>query len=66
MTGIKRLMKKAAARHPCRDRPLFGVGSEEVRKTKEAGFWLLMLEGLAGVRMRKEDADRVERRDRVE
>ena len=40
------------------------VESNEVRKKNEARFWLLMLEGLAGVRLRKEEADRVERRVR--
>ena len=38
------------------------VESDEVRKTKDTGFWPLMLDGLAGVRLRKEEADRVERR----
>ena len=40
------------------------VGSDEVRKTKDSGFWQKMLEGLAGVRLRKEEADRTERRVR--
>ena len=34
----------------------------ETQKTNEAGFWRLMLEGLAGARLRKEEADRVEER----
>jgi hypothetical protein len=37
------------------------VGSDEIRKTKDSGFCSLMLEGLAGVRLRKEEADRAER-----
>ena len=38
------------------------VGSNEARKMNEAGFWPLMLEGLAGVRLRKEEVDRAEKR----
>ena len=38
------------------------VGGGEARKTNEAGFWLLMLEGLVGARLRKEEADRGEKR----
>ena len=33
----------------------FRVGNDEVRKTKDSVFWLLMLEGLDGVRLRKEE-----------
>ena len=40
------------------------VGSDEVRKTKDSRFWPLMLVGRAGVRLRKEEADRTERRVR--
>ena len=40
------------------------VGSDEVRKTKDSGFWPLMLEGLAGVRLTKEEANCAERQVR--
>ena len=66
--GMKQLTKEAVARHEETVHYLASagirVGSEEVRKTKEARFWPLMLEGLVGVRLRKEEADRVERRVR--
>ena len=66
--GIKWLMEEAAVRHAetIHYSASIGirVGSEEVWKTKEAGFWPLMLEGLANVRLRKEEADRAERRVR--
>ena len=37
------------------------VGSDEGRKTKDSGFWQLVLKGLARVQLRKEEADRAER-----
>ena len=40
------------------------VGSDEGEKTKDSGFRLLVLEGLAGIQLRKEEADRVEKRIR--
>ena len=51
--GMKRLMEEAAAR--CAETIHYSalagirVGSDEVRKTKNSGFWPLMLEGLAGI-----------------
>ena len=66
--GMKRLMEKAAARHAetiyYSASAGIRVGSNEARKTNEAGFWPLMLEGLAGIRLRKEEADCAERRVR--
>ena len=40
------------------------VGSDDGRKTKGFGLWPLVLEGLTGVQLRKEEADRAERRVR--
>ena len=64
--GMKRLMEEAVARHAETIHYSVSagirVGSDEARKTKDSGFWPLMLEGLAGVRLRKEEADHVERR----
>ena len=63
--GMKWLMEEAAPRY--RETIHYSastriqVGSDEVRKTKDSGFWPLMLEGLASVRLRKEEADRAER-----
>ena len=66
--AMKRLMDKAAACHAetvhYSASPGIRVGSDEVRKKKEAGFWPLMLEGLVSVRLRREEADRAERRVR--
>jgi hypothetical protein len=42
----------------------YRVGGEETPKTKDSGFWPSVLEGLAGVRLKKEEADRAERRVR--
>ena len=66
---MKRLMEEAAACHAETIHYSVSagirVGSDEVRVgTKDSGFWPLMLEGLAGVRLRKEEADCVERRVR--
>jgi hypothetical protein len=38
------------------------VGGEETWKTKDSGFWPTVLGGLAEVRLKKEEADRAERR----
>ena len=40
------------------------VESDEGRKTKDSGVWPLVLEGLADVWLRKEEADRIERQVR--
>ena len=40
------------------------VGSDEARKTNKARFLPLMLEGLAGARLRKVESDRAEKRVR--
>jgi hypothetical protein len=64
--GMKRLMEEAAARHVetvhYSASTRIRVGGEESRKSKDSGFWPSMLEGLAGVRLKKEEADRAERR----
>ena len=64
--GMKRLMEEAAARHVETIHYSVTAGiwvrNNEVRKTNEAGFWSLMLDGLAGVRLRKEEANHAERR----
>jgi hypothetical protein len=66
--GIKRLMEEADARHAETTHYSAStgirVGGEEFRKTKDSGFWMLVLEGLAGVRLRKEEAYCAERRVR--
>ena len=65
--GMKRLMEEAAARHQETVHYSASAGirvrSNETRKTNEAGFWPLMLEGLVGVRPRGKTGpgdDRVE------
>jgi hypothetical protein len=64
--GMKRLIEEAATRHveTVHYSRLAGirVGGEESRKAKGSGFWPSMLEGLAGVRLTKEEADRAEKR----
>ena len=55
------MMEETAARHA---ETVHYSGLPGIRKTKEAGFLLLMLEGLAGVWLRKEEADCAERRVR--
>ena len=62
---MKRLMEEAAA---CYMETIhysastgIRVRSDEVRKTKDSDFWPLMLKGLTGVRLMKEEADRAER-----
>ena len=55
--GMKRLMGEAATRyvktvHYSASVGIW-VGSDEVRKTKDSRFWQKMLEGLAGVQLRK-------------
>jgi hypothetical protein len=40
------------------------VGGEETRKTKDSEFWPTVLGGLTGARLKKEEADRAERRVR--
>jgi hypothetical protein len=63
--GMKRLMEEAAACHAetihYSASAGIGVGSDEIQKTKDSGFWPSMLEGIAGVRLRKEEADCAER-----
>ena len=63
--GMKRLMEDAAAHHveTIHYSELAGirVGSDESRKMKDCGFSPFMLEGLPGVRLRKEEADRAEK-----
>ena len=64
--GMKQLIEEAVARHAetihYSTSAGIRVGRDEVRKTKNFGFWLLMLEGLAGVCLRKEEANRAEER----
>ena len=59
------MMEEAAARHAETVHYSASVGIRvgrgEARKTNEAGFWPLMLEGLARARLRKEEADRTEK-----
>ena len=38
------------------------VGDSKARKASEAGFFPTMLEGLAGARLTKDEADRAEKR----
>jgi hypothetical protein len=61
--GMKRLMEEAAARHAetvhYSASAGIRVGGEEGRKAKDSGS---VLEGLAGVRLKKEEADRTEKR----
>ena len=45
-----------------RRQPVFG--GNEARKESETGFWPKMLEGLASARLKKEEADRAEKRVR--
>jgi hypothetical protein len=58
--GMKRLMEEAAARHAVSAG--IRVGGEETRKTNESGFWPSVLDSLTGVRLRREEADRAEKR----
>ena len=62
------MMEEAAARHAetvhYSASAGFRVGGGEARKTNEAGFWPLMLEGLTGVWLRKEETDRAKKRVR--
>ena len=64
--GMKRLMEEAVARHAKVAHYLASseiwVGSDEGRKTEDSRFWPLVIEGLADVRLRKEEADRGEKR----
>jgi hypothetical protein len=64
--GMKRLMEEAAARHAetvhYSASAGIQVGGEEGQKAKDSGFWPSVLEGLAGVRLKKEEADRAEKR----
>ena len=64
--GMKRLMQEVVVRHAetVHYSPLVGirVGSDEGRKAKGSGFWQLVLEGLASVRLRNEEGDHAERR----
>jgi hypothetical protein len=64
--GMKRLMELAAARHAeavhYSTSAGIRVGGEETRKMADSGFWPTVLEGLTGVRLRKEKADRAEKR----
>jgi hypothetical protein len=63
--GMKRLMEEAAACHAetvhYSASAGIWVGGEESQKAKDSRFWPSVLEGLAGVRLRKEEADRVEK-----
>jgi hypothetical protein len=64
--GMKRLMEEAAARHVetvhYSASAGIRVGGEETRKSNDSGFWPSVLDNLAGVRLRKEEADRAEKR----
>ena len=65
---MKRLMEEAEAWHVeavhYSTSTGIRVGGGEARKTNTARFWPLMLEGLAGTRLRKEEANRAEKRVR--
>ena len=60
--GMKRLMEEATARHVeaihYSASARIQVGSDEGRKMKDSGFSALVLEGLAAIQLRKEEADR--------
>ena len=64
--GMRRLMEEAVARHAetvhYSATAGIRVGGDECRKMKDSGFWPLVLEGLSGVRLKKEEADRAEQR----
>jgi hypothetical protein len=66
--GMKRLMEEAAARHAETVHYSASAGihvrGEESRKAKNSGFWPSVLEGLTGVRLKKEEADCAEKRVR--
>jgi hypothetical protein len=63
--GMKRLMEEVVVRHAETIHYSASAGirveSDEIRRMKDSGFWSSMLEGLAGVRLRKEEVDRTER-----
>ena len=63
---MKKLMEEAAARHVevvnYSVSAGIRVGGDETRKAKDSGFWPLVLEGLFGVRLKKEEADCAEQR----
>ena len=65
-SGMKRLKDEAVARHAeaihYSASAGIQVGGNEDRKTRDSGFWPLMLEGLFGVRLKREEADRTEQR----
>jgi hypothetical protein len=64
--GMKRLMEEAAARHAetvhYSASAGIRVGAEETRKVTDSGFWATVLGGLTGVRLKREEADRAEKR----
>jgi hypothetical protein len=64
--GMKRLMEEAATRHAeivhYSASAGIRVGGEETRKMTDSGFWPTVLGGLTGVQLRKEKADRAEKR----
>jgi hypothetical protein len=64
--GMKRLMEEAAARHAetvhYSASAGIRVGGEETQNTQDIGFWPSVLDSLAGVQLRREEADRAEKR----
>ena len=62
---MKRLMEEAVARHTetvhYSASAGIRVGDSKAQKASEAGFWPTMMEGLAGARLRKDEADRAEK-----
>ena len=62
------MMEEAAARHAETVHYSASAGIRvvggEAQKMNEAGFWPVVLEGLVGARLRKEEADHVEKRVR--
>ena len=66
--GMKRLMEETVVRHVETIHYSMSAGirvvSDKGHKVKDFGFWPLVLEDLASVRLRKEEADRAERRVR--
>ena len=60
--GMKRIIEEAAAHHAeaihYSASAGMRVGGSEDQRTKDFGFWPLVLEGLFGVRLKREEADR--------
>ena len=61
---MKRLIEEAEARHAKAVHYWVSagirVGGDEDRKTKDSGFWPLVLEDVSGARLKREEASRAE------